>query len=564
MFSITLTVTVILLVSIIATNLIAYNKLTVSMTSLITDHAESVAKCASGALTNSGLAESLENIKDGDQPGDDFWAIRGCMELYETQGDVEFVYLLRSDGTTASLLVAVAGGEPLEIGGAFDYQSEIGEALKGITSVGDEYTDDYGNHITAYTPVYDNAGNVIAVCGVDTSTDYIKQQVMSSGTTILFCGLLSLFIGLIIITLIMSRLSKQFNILNQKVVELGNGNGDLTQKLDINTGDEMEVIAGNVNNFIEFIRNIISDTSDNTEDLGNSAGLIRDGIATSSDKIADISSAMQQMSASSQEINAQINMIDTTVNDTLTEVEEISDIAQKNASESVEISQNASKRYDAATVAKDKAHEESEQMRTNLDQMIEDSKRITKISELTDSIIEIASQTNLLALNASIEAARAGEAGKGFAVVADEIKSLAANSNATAEEIKHIGSDTTAIVEELAQGSKEMMDFMMKATDDGYNGLLEISEKYKSDMESISEMLFNFSDHSASIRSQMEEIENAVRAINDAVTENTNGISMSAASVSTIASNMDDLNNQARQNMDISNSIKDDMNKFKV
>ena len=155
---------------------------------------------------------------------------------------------------------------------------------------------------------------------------------------------------------------------------------------------------------------------------------VDDKVRSSNGNSDDISAAMEELSASMISVADMVSGITKNMKEVEDRTKELSEKSDGLLSYSDTMDQNANKLKNDAILNKKNTGEIVTDIIGKLQTTIQESKKVEKVSELTNDILNIADQTNLLALNASIEAARAGEAGRGFAVVASEIGKLSESS----------------------------------------------------------------------------------------------------------------------------------------
>ena len=280
-------------------------------------------------------------------------------------------------------------------------------------------------------------------------------------------------IGLIIALVTRSMLRPIDNMV-ETLKDIAQGEGDLTQRIEINTQDEVGQLATWFNTFMDKLHDIIHQVRLNAEEVATAA--------------SEISSTATQLAAGSEEQTVQTS--------------EVAASVQEMTAAILENSQNATQTATLAEQANAKAGGGAETMKETQSGMNEIVSSAGRTGEIIDSlsgraeqigaviqvIEDIADQTNLLALNAAIEAARAGEQGRGFAVVADEVRKLAERTTKATSEIgdtiKAIQNDTFEAAKSM-NVAKDMVSRGQTSTKRSESELSEIVSAVTSAMEMI-------------------------------------------------------------------------------
>jgi len=201
------------------------------------------------------------------------------------------------------------------------------------------------------------------------------------------------------------------------LTDIGDGEGDLTRRIEIEEEDEIGALAAGFNAFVSKLQSTVIDVADTTDAVSRSAKELSGNAASMSETATETSNSATRVAEESDAVRANVETMAAGIEELGASVKEIA----TNAAEAAQVGQRA---VTTASTTND-----------TIQKLGESSARIGNVIKV---ITTIAEQTNLLALNATIEAARAGDAGKGFAVVASEVKDLANETGRATDDIRQM------------------------------------------------------------------------------------------------------------------------------
>lgn len=314
------------------------------------------------------------------------------------------------------------------------------------------------------------------------------QAALDAQTTrMIIVGLLISLVTALIVTIIAQRLVRTVSDMLDNLNDIADGEGDLTQRLNVSGHDEIALLGEAFNRFVDKLQHTIKQVTMVTHEVCDSARtidsqteVVASRLDTHNHETEQVVTAVTEMSSAAQEVAQNA-----------TQVSDATHAATDDA-------QNAQQRVQYSITAMHELVGEMNASSQHINSLNEQSQKITNVLSVIGGIAE---QTNLLALNAAIEAARAGEQGRGFAVVADEVRTLASRTQSSTHEIKEMLDELQAYVTQAVQGMENSNDTCQRAS--------SASDEIGSSIDAVGNAIVQINDMTSYIASAASE-QNAV------------------------------------------------------
>lgn len=361
------------------------------------------------------------------------------------------------------------------------------------------YKDDNGDTLYVY---FQTQGNLII------GLVYFEKDMLASitemNTLVAIIAVIMIIIASIIVFIFAKRTTNPLLVLNQQVERVANG--DLTANAQVQTKDEVGILAKHFNQMVDTVKNLLTDikkSSDRVADASNNLSAVSQETTATSTQITD---AVHEIAMGASEQANELEKIRQVMDLLTTQFDHILSSMHDMNNASVETSRVSDQGVNTLSELTKKSTLATKEMTEITDVISNLVIDIQNISQIVATINAISDQTGLLALNASIEAARAGDAGKGFAVVAQEVRKLAEQSTHSAGEIETV---VTAVINRAERAKQGMQDALTITT--------EQNDAVKETGDAFANIKDNTDHLVTSLQNLQQEIQNMTAAKDNAV-----------------------------------------------
>jgi methyl-accepting chemotaxis protein len=388
-------------------------------------------------------------------------------------------------------------------------------------------------------PIKDFSGEVVGYALIGKPLREIESVIDHATNALIVQLVIMLLVDLVMLVILIVVISRTvvrpIRRLNDRIKDIAHGEGDLTQRIAIDSNDEIGEMAGNINAFIEKVQGIIQSMR---HSMGRAVEVVN-AIKGESDAIMDTVENQNRLVGETRSlagtIKEDLQVAEESVTETSRDVEQ--------TYKTLEHMQQTLTRMASKIIEDARGAKEVAQNVTSL------ADQTNQIKDVIAIIKDIADQTNLLALNAAIEAARAGEHGRGFAVVADEVRKLAER---TQKSLTEIDAAVSVIVQGVVQAQEEINTMAENA-----ELVTETTDKVVEETDKTMEWIQETIELS---QKAVKETQHIDRNLEELVRKNV-GLSEEARHTEEMARQLEEV---SRELQSVTEALKREMEKFRI
>ncbi|ELK41956.1 methyl-accepting chemotaxis protein [Brevibacillus agri] len=461
-------------------------------------------------------SEKLAKFLAQPEKNDDYQFLQNTLKDYVEKTGALYVYILQADGEKVKIMVDGLGDENFTIGQPTTSTTfaDISPVLQGGTSSTPIVHDPvYGAYLSAFAPIQDQSGKVIAVLGVDTAAEKVEQineQVLAEIMPRIIASMVVLtVIALVSVYFVVKKMLRPLGVVQEASTRIAGGDLTETQIPVANRNDEIGRIVVAFGEMTTQLRQIIGGVKETTESIDNMAVSIREGASSVREQNQNIVITSQEIASGNEQTATAMETAVQTVQEFLSELSELNRAIEAMDAVSNQVSDIGQSSYQVLQEFLADGTETNHQFHEVQNTMAILEEKSRSINDVIETIQQIAGQTNLLALNAAIESARAGEAGRGFAVVADEVRKLAEQTGAATLVIQESIKDIQDQVKQAAEKTN--------ATLNRYNAGTERLDTVAKEITELSNMTNTLKASLANVMSSVETMKHGQNKVNESV-----------------------------------------------